>query len=139
MAALSGAQIPTTTMQTMTGSPLSAIAGLGTLAGGMFSKNASGTSVAGNIYDAIGAPLVQGAKDAYRYVTNGNPGMSGTGDVTYKPTYGAPGTVYGQPGVEASPDNTYVPDYQPPYNAPTNYYDSPEYLDTVFGEDYQGR
>jgi hypothetical protein len=146
MAALSGAQIPTTTMQTMTGSPLSAIAGLGALAGGMFSKNASGTSAAGNIYGAI-APVMSdiysgvktGVSDAYRYITNGNPGMSGTGDASYTPNYGTSGNVYGQPGVEASPDNTYVPDYQAPYTAPTNYYDSPEYLETVYGEDYQGR
>jgi len=82
MAALSGAQIPTTTLQTMTGSPLSAIAGLGALAGGMFSKNASGTSAAGNIYSAV-APVLSdiysgvktGVKDAYndfRYSTDPN-------------------------------------------------------------------
>jgi hypothetical protein len=139
MAALSGAQIPTTTMQTMTGSPLSAIAGLGALAGGMFSKNASGTSVAGNIYDAIGAPLVQGAKDAYRYVTNGNPGMSGTGNASYTPNYGTSGSVYGQPDATASPDNTNIfsGDYQsgvdtsqyPSYAPPTSDVNDPNYWD----------
>ena len=96
MAALSGAQIPTTTMQTMTGSPLSAIAGLGALAGGMFSKNASGTSAAGNIYGAV-APVLSdiysgvktGAQDVYNKFTTGstnNPsGGGGSGAITGTP------------------------------------------------------
>jgi len=70
MAALSNAQIPTTTMQTMTGSPLSAIAGLGALAGGLFSKNASGTSAAGNLYGAIGAPVTSAIGGAYDWAKN---------------------------------------------------------------------
>jgi hypothetical protein len=76
-AILSGAQIPTTVTQTMQGSPLSAIAGLGGLTGGLFSKNASGTSAAGNIYDAIGDPLVQGGKYLYDKFTGANSGSSG--------------------------------------------------------------
>jgi hypothetical protein len=70
MAALSGAQIPTTTMQTMTGSPLSAIAGLGALAGGLFSKNASGTSAAGNIYGSVIQPVTNAIGDAYKYASD---------------------------------------------------------------------
>jgi hypothetical protein len=114
MAALSGAQIPTTTMQTMTGSPLSAIAGLGALAGGMFSKNASGTSAAGNIYGAV-APVLSdiygGAKDAYnnfRYSTDPNANANYTGgpnedfDQSY-PEYKATGpTSTGYVGSDAS-------------------------------------
>jgi hypothetical protein len=65
MGVLSGAQIPTTTMQTMTGSPLSAIAGLGGLTAGMFAKNASGTSPAENIWGAIGAPVKDAISGAY--------------------------------------------------------------------------
>lgn len=70
MAALSGAQIPTTTVQSMTGSPLSAIAGLGALAGGLFSKNASGTSAAGNIWGAVGAPVTNAISGAYDWTKN---------------------------------------------------------------------
>ena len=70
MAALSGAQIPTTTVQTATGSPLSAIAGLGALAGGLFSKNASGTSAAGNIWGAVGAPITNAVGGAYDWTKN---------------------------------------------------------------------
>ena len=70
MAAMSGAQIPTTTVQTATGSPLSAIAGLGALAGGLFSKNASGTSAAGNIWGAVGAPITNAVGGAYDWTKN---------------------------------------------------------------------
>lgn len=143
MAALSGAQIPTSTMQTMTGSPLSAIAGLGALAGGMFSKNASGTSAAENIYGAV-APVLSdiysgvktGAKDAYNYFTSGstnNPsGGGGSGAIT--------GTAYDDngylnPGYEYTGANN-TPTFTGNYN---NYYTSPEYLNSVFDEDYQGR
>lgn len=48
---LSGANIPTTQTATMTGSPLSAIAGLGALGTGMFTKNSGGTSPASNFTD----------------------------------------------------------------------------------------
>jgi len=70
MAALSGAQIPTTTMQTATGSPLSAIAGLGALAGGLFSKNASGTSAAGNLYGSVVQPVTNAIGNAYDYLSD---------------------------------------------------------------------
>ena len=43
-ALMSGAQLPMTTTSTMTGSPLSAIAGLGSLGVGMLTKNAQGVS-----------------------------------------------------------------------------------------------
>jgi hypothetical protein len=114
MAALSGAQIPTSTMQTMTGSPLSAIAGLGALAGGMFGKNSSGTSVAGNIYDAV-KPVVSdiygGIKDAYNnsaYPLDPNANANYTGgpnadfDTNY-PNYPSTG-----------PTGPYTPNYQLP-------------------------
>lgn len=100
MGVLSGAQIPTTTMQSMTGSPLSAIAGLGGLTAGMFAKNSSGTSPAENIWSAV-KPVASdiysgvktGVQDAYDYFTrptstdvNGNTiygnngiGMGGSG------------------------------------------------------------
>jgi hypothetical protein len=96
MAALSGAQIPTTTMQTMTGSPLSAIAGLGALAGGLFSKNSSGTSAAGNIYGAIGAPVTSAIGGAYDWAKNAF-GGGNTGNYT-----GATGGLDTTPGGTAS-------------------------------------
>lgn len=117
MGVLSGAQIPTTTMQTMTGSPLSAIAGLGGLTAGLFAKNGSGTSAAENIWGAIGKPVTNAIGEAYDRTKdkffNQNPGFN-TGAAN---------------------------DYTVPRTAPTtyDYYNSPDYLDTVFGEDYQGR
>lgn len=51
---LSGAQIPTTQTQTMTGSPLSAIAGLGALGVGLNTANASGTTPWQNIMRSLG-------------------------------------------------------------------------------------
>jgi len=140
MAALSGAQIPTTTTTSATGSPLSAIAGLGAMTAGLFQTpgygGQSAASQIGAMLGGAGSAIGNGAQNFYRYVTNGNPGMSGTGDASYTPNYGAPGNVYGQPGVGASPDNTYVPDYQAPYTAP-NFYAS--YLSSDFPEDYMGR
>ena len=53
-AVLSGAQIPTTQTQTMNVSPLSAIAGLGTLGIGLNTKNASGTTPYENILKSLG-------------------------------------------------------------------------------------
>jgi len=53
-AVLSGAQIPTTQTQTMNMSPLSAIAGLGSLGIGLNTKNASGTTPWENIMRSIG-------------------------------------------------------------------------------------
>jgi hypothetical protein len=51
---MSGAQLPTTTTQTSRGSPLSAIAGLGATAGGLFQQGSGGTpSIASNLGSAI--------------------------------------------------------------------------------------
>jgi hypothetical protein len=51
---LAGAQLPTSTTQTSRGSPLSAIAGLGATAGGLFQQGAGGTpSIASNLGSAI--------------------------------------------------------------------------------------
>ena len=84
MGVLSNAQIPTTTMQTMTGSPLSAIAGLGGLTAGMFTKGASGTSPAENIWGAIGAPVSKAIGDAYDWTKNyfgGGPDVNDTSSI----------------------------------------------------------
>lgn len=78
---LSGAQIPTTQTQTMTGSPLSAIAGLGSLGVGLFTKNASGTTPWDNLKSTFGGASGPGAgRDVFGnllpgYTTdvNGNP------------------------------------------------------------------
>jgi hypothetical protein len=50
---MSGAQLPTSTTVTATGSPLSAIAGLGSLGVALNTKNASGTTPGQNISDVI--------------------------------------------------------------------------------------
>jgi hypothetical protein len=108
MAALSGAQIPTSTMQTMTGSPLSAIAGLTAFTGGLFNKNANGTSIAGDIYNAA-KPVVSdiyggiktGVSDAYDYLTRPT-ATDVNGDTNY-PNYPSTG-----------PTGPYTPNYQLP-------------------------
>jgi hypothetical protein len=83
MAAMSGAQIPTTTMQTMTGSPLSAIAGLGGLTAGMFqTPSGGGKSAAENLWGAIGAPVKDAIGEAYDWTKNnlfGGPDVSNPG------------------------------------------------------------
>lgn len=56
-AVMSGAQLPMTTTSTMNASPLSAIAGLGTLGVGMLTKNASGTTPWDNLKTALGGVL----------------------------------------------------------------------------------
>jgi hypothetical protein len=87
---LSGAQIPTTQTQTMAGSPLSAIAGLGTLGIGMFTKNASGTTPWDNIKSIFGGsanvgrdPITGSLLPGYVLDTSGKPvlipGNTGTG------------------------------------------------------------
>jgi hypothetical protein len=64
---MSGVQLPMTTNTTMTGSPLSAIAGLGTTAIGLFSKpivgrNTDGTPIYGTpVWDTLSSA----AKDVY--------------------------------------------------------------------------
>ena len=90
-AVLSGAQIPTTQTQQMTGSPLSAIAGLGTLGVGLFSQNAQGKSPWDTIKAAFsgsnnvtGRDLVTGSLlPGYVLNTSGQPvlipGNTGTG------------------------------------------------------------
>jgi hypothetical protein len=78
-------------MQTMTGSPLSAIAGLGALAGGLFSKNASGTSAAGNLYGAIGAPVTSAIGGAYDWAKNAFGGGTNAGTTAATNTTGSMG------------------------------------------------
>lgn len=81
---LSGLQVPTTTTTTATGSPLSAIAGLGATAAGLFTKNASGktvwdnlSQVAKDVYKKMG--ITPDIYDQYRAQTGGSSGIgSGT-------------------------------------------------------------
>ena len=71
---LSGAQIPTTQQQTMTGSPLSAIAGLGSLGIGLNTKNASGTTPWDNIksiFSSAPKDSTTGAIDWTNYFNSG--------------------------------------------------------------------
>jgi len=88
---LSGAQIPTTQTQQMTGSPLSAIAGLGTLGVGLFSQNAQGKSPWDTIKSAFSGanntegrdPVTGSLLPGYVLNTSGQPvvipGNTGTG------------------------------------------------------------
>ena len=95
MAALSGAQIPTTTLQTMTGSPLSAIAGLGGLTAGMFqTPSGGGKSAAQNLYGAV-APVIS---DIYSGIKTG---ATGVYDYLTRPTSTDVNgnTIYGNSGI----------------------------------------
>jgi len=77
---MSGAQLPTTTTQTGTGSPLSAIAGLGATAAGLFQTGTNGQPSAGsNIINGLGSALSSG----YNYLT----GNSSTAAAPYYPAY----------------------------------------------------
>jgi hypothetical protein len=68
-AIMSGAQIPTTTTQTMEGSPLSAIAGLGSLATGMFSSQPQ--------YDPVTGKLI-GSTTPFNNIVSGVGSMFGS-------------------------------------------------------------
>ncbi len=76
-AIMNNAVIPQTTTKTATGSTLSAIAGLGTLAAGLFTRNASGTMPWDN--------LTASAKAAYNTMFGSTPLAPG---VTYTPGVG---------------------------------------------------
>ncbi len=108
---MSGAQLPMTTTSTMTGSPLSMIAGLGGIAKGAFTPNSSGTSLAG---DALG--WLKGLLPA-----SGGGGSSGSS---------ASGT--GNPGEEAAGGNYYdfiddVANYPAGNPGAVGEYENPEY------------
>lgn len=98
MGVLSNAQIPTTTVQSMTGSPLSAIAGLGGLTAGMFSKNASGTSPAENLWGAIGAPVKDAISGTYDWAKNYFGKNTGNGTASFNALpYINQTDIYGNP------------------------------------------
>lgn len=84
---MSGAQLPMTTTSTMTGSPLSMIAGLGGIAKGAFTPNSSGTSLAG---DALS--WLKGLVPAGGGGTTGGSGYDFINDVANYPA-GNPGAV----------------------------------------------
>jgi hypothetical protein len=139
MAALSGAQIPTTSIQSMTGSPLSAIAGLGGLAMGLLRPNSSGTSIAGNLYDAI-APAVSGGynaiksgvSNAYDQAFGTNTGGYGTGAGSSSNGSGGStgsGTDYNYPsGTGSTSSGTDYSGYSGQNNAANNQeFDYPNY------------
>jgi hypothetical protein len=73
---MSGAQLPTTTTQTSQGSPLSAIATLGSTAAGLFqtpgSTGTPGVSAGSNIINGLGSALSSG----YNYLTGNNNNVS---------------------------------------------------------------
>ena len=86
-ALMSGAQLPMTTTSTMTGSPLSAIAGLGSLAMGLSTKNPSGSTPWQNIMNSIGlggagGSSIQTANNAFQ-----------SADGTWYPTRAAAGAA----------------------------------------------
>jgi hypothetical protein len=124
---LSGAQIPTTQTQTMTGSPLSAIAGLGTLGIGMFTKNASGTTPWDNIKSIFGGsnvgrdPITGSLLPGYVLDTSGQPtlipGNTGTGlDVRTGSGFQGTQNVGGGTPVGTVGGETYNPYAQSPFD-----------------------
>lgn len=173
-AILSGAQIPTTVQQTMEGSPLSAIAGLGGLTAGMFTSQPQYDPVTGrltgsttpinNIISGVGSligsrnsgPTGGGGSGILGGLTSLFPGLNAPaysgplspGYYGYNPSGGGgSGPIT---GTGRDDEGNLMPGFEDPLggvgNSPiytgnynTNYYDSPEYLATVFGEDYQGR
>ncbi len=108
-AILSGAQLPTTVTQTMEGSPLSAIAGLGGLTAGMFSsqpvydpvtgKITGTTTPMGNIGSALTAlgPTIKSGWDALKSAFPSTPTNTGTGTDTGGDYTGA-GSINWNPG-----------------------------------------
>ena len=72
-ALMQGAQLPMTTTSTMSASPLSAIAGLGSLGVGMFTKNASGSTPWDNVSGAI--------KTGWDALTGGSTGSTDTSNI----------------------------------------------------------
>ena len=114
MAAMSGAQIPTTTIQNATGSPLSAIAGLGALATGLFqTPGGGGQSVYSALAPSVGSAatsLGNGIKNTYNNIM-GNPDTSGYG--------GAPVSSDGSGGATGSGTNYGSSTYYPPGTGPT--------------------
>jgi len=144
-AILSGAQIPTTVTQTMEGSPLSAIAGLGSLTAGMFTSQPQYDPVTGriigsttpiaNIISGVGSAIGSrgtGANDSSGILgglANLFPSIvpSGPGpDVSDPASTGQTG-LPSNPGTTNSDGSTSfdTPWYTPP---PYDYYNSPEYL-----------
>jgi hypothetical protein len=94
---MSGAQLPTTVKTEASGSPLSAIAGLGSLAMGLNTKNASGSTPWQNIMNSIGlggagGSSIQTANNAFQsadgtwYPTQA---AAGAADTAYLSGYGA--------------------------------------------------
>jgi hypothetical protein len=94
-ALLRGYTIPTTSTQTYNGSPLSAIASLGAMGAGLFTKNASGTTPFANLMDTI-----SGAKSAIGSIfspdTPTQPSNNQTIDANGNPIYGG-GQVINDP------------------------------------------
>jgi hypothetical protein len=143
-AILSGAQIPTTVTQTMQGSPLSAIAGLGGLTAGMFTSQPRYDPVTGrvigttspieNIISGVGAAV--GSRG-----TNGGSGSGILGALSgFFPGAGPvpnPGFNTGAPDDYRPPyvGPTTPEDYQAPYVGPT----TPGYtpVDNTYVPDYQ--
>ena len=124
-AIMSGAQIPTTVTQTMQGSPLSAIAGLGSLTAGMFTSQpvydpvtgriTGTTTPAANIGSAIGSALSGIGSLFPSFNTGGGPDVSDPGST-------------GQTGLPSGSDFS-TPWYTPPADVVTSDPNDPNYWD----------
>ena len=106
MAAMSGAQIPTTTVQNATGSPLSAIAGLGALTAGLFQTPGGGGK---SVYDAL-APSVGSAVSSLgngiKNIFGNNSNIAGTSAAT-DPYTGQPSGSLSQNTTANNESNAY--------------------------------
>jgi len=112
---MSGAQLPTTVTTQATGSPLSAIAGLGALGVGLNTKNASGSTPWQNILNGIGlggggGSSIQTANNSYQsadgtwYPTQA---AAGAADTAYLAGYGGNSGNSGGGSFQAADGNWY--------------------------------
>jgi len=91
-ALMKGYTVPTTSVQTFQGSPLSAATSLGALGAGFFTKNVSGTSPAGNLAGALGS--------GYDWLKNWASGTPAPTDTTSAGNSGYHDPTYGPPNID---------------------------------------
>jgi hypothetical protein len=123
-ALMKGYTVPTTTVQTFQGSPLSGVASLGALGAGMFTKNVSGTSPAENLAGALGSGY-NWLKD-WATGTPAAPSSTNANTTSYTPP-----ANYGFTGTEGTPTS-----YADWYNTTTNNNVVPDSADNPYTPDY---
>jgi hypothetical protein len=129
-ALMKGYTVPTTSVQSFQGSPLSAVASLGSLGAGMFTKNTSGTSPAENLAGALGS--------GYNWLKNWATGTPSS-DVSLTTNTNSGTTGYTPPanyGFTGSGDTSQsLADW---YNTTTNNNVVPNTANNPYSPDYSG-